>query len=87
MISVYLYFFKDGYKLLKCECYVTRCNNYCFPSGNLVGNTAKNAVISPNFLMWTFSGKTVSAQFLYGNCAFPQNVLAGKLGEITVFTQ
>ena len=53
--------------------------------------TAKNTVISPNFLAWTFCGK---AQFphsfanrskLCGNCAFPQSSHTRKLGEITVF--
>ena len=40
--------------------------------------TASNTVISPNFLVWTFCGSAVSADFqvnrpkLCGNCAFPQ---------------
>ena len=52
-------------------------------------STAKNTVISPNFLVWKFYGK---AQFphsfgrkLCRNCVFPQNFHAKKLGEITVF--
>ena len=53
-------------------------------------NTAKNTVISPNFLVWKFCGK---AQFphSYGrpklcrNCAFPQNFHTRKLSEIRVF--
>ena len=51
--------------------------------------TAKNTVISPNFLVWKFCGK---AQFpnsfgkLCRNCAFPQNFHTRKLGEITVFS-
>ena len=44
--------------------------------------TAKNTVISSNFLMWTFRGET---QFPHRNCAFPQNFDNRKLGEITVF--
>ena len=46
--------------------------------------TAKNAVISPDFLVRKFCRK---AQFpkLCGNCAFPQNFHTRKLGEITVF--
>ena len=48
--------------------------------------TAKNTVISPNFLMWKFCGKSQFPRFLgnCGNCAFPQN-FHRKLGEITVF--
>ena len=42
--------------------------------------TAKNPVISPNFLVWKFCGK---AQFPH--CAFPQNLHTRKLGEITGF--
>ena len=40
--------------------------------------TASNTVISPNFLVWTFCGSAVSADFqvnrpkLCGNSAFPQ---------------
>ena len=55
-------------------------------------DTAKNTVISPNFMVCKFCGK---AQFphsfgrirpkLCGNCAFPQNLHNMKLGEITVF--
>ena len=51
--------------------------------------TVKNTVISPNFLVWKFCGKS---QFphsfrpkLCGNCAFPQNFHIRKLGEITAF--
>ena len=53
--------------------------------------TAKNTVISPNYLVWKFCRK---AQFQYsfgqiaklcGNCAFPQNFHTRKLGEIMVF--
>ena len=53
--------------------------------------TAKNTVISPDFLVWKFCGK---AQFPYSfgrfarNCAetaFPQNFHTSKSGEITVF--
>ena len=39
-------------------------------------DTAKNTVISPNFLVWKFCGK---------DFAFPQNFHTKKLGEITVF--
>ena len=52
---------------------------------------AKNTVISPNFLVWRFCGRTVSALFwairpkLCGNCAFPQNFHTRQLGQITVF--
>ena len=47
----------------------------------------KNTVISTNFLVWKFCGKT---QFpnrpkLWGNCAFPRNLYTRKLGELTVF--
>ena len=54
-------------------------------------HTAKNTVISPNFLVWKFYGK---AKFrivlpylpkLGGNCAFSQNFHTTKLGKITVF--
>ena len=48
-------------------------------------NTAKNTVISPNFLVCTFCGKAQFPQKLCGNCAFPQNFYSRKLGEITVF--
>ena len=50
--------------------------------------TAKNTVISPDFLVWKFCGK---AQFPHsfgrfaGNCAIPQNFHTRKSGEITVF--
>ena len=37
--------------------------------------TAKNTIISPDFLVWKFCG----------NCAFPQNFRTRKSGEITVF--
>ena len=55
---------------------------------NCLDYTEKNTVISTNILAWNFCGK---AQFwalcpkLCRNCAFPQNVHARKLGEITVF--
>ena len=47
-------------------------------------------VISPNFLVWKFCGKTqfplsANRPKLCGNCAFPQNFHTMKLGEITVF--
>ena len=54
-------------------------------------HTAKNTVISPNFLVWKFYGK---AKFrivlpylpkLGGNCAFSQNFHTTKLGKIAVF--
>ena len=57
-------------------------------------STAKNTVISPDFLMWKFCGKAQLphsfGQFairpkLCGNCAFPQNFHTRKLSEITVF--
>ena len=46
--------------------------------------TAKNTVISPDFLCGSFCGK---AQFpkLCGNCGFPRNFHTRKSGEITVF--
>ena len=49
--------------------------------------TAKNPVISPNFLVWKISGKVQFPHHpkLCGNCAFPQNFHIRKLGEITVF--
>ena len=45
-----------------------------------VTDTAKNTVISPNFLVWKFCG----IKFC-GNCSFLQNFHTRKLGEITVF--
>ena len=44
--------------------------------------TAKNTIISPNFLMWKFCGK---AQFShsFGQIAFPKIFHTMKLGEIT----
>ena len=47
-------------------------------------NIAQNAVISPNFLVWTFCGKAISPK-LCGNCVFPQNFHTRKSGEITAF--
>ena len=51
-------------------------------------NTAKNTVISPDFLVWKFaerhSFRIVSGDSP-GNCAFPQNFHTSKLGEITIF--
>ena len=52
--------------------------------------TAKNPVISPNFLLWKFCGKAQFPEFhscpkLCGNCAFPQNFHTRKLGQITGF--
>ena len=44
--------------------------------------TAKNTVISPDFLVCKFCEK---AQFLCGKCSFPQNFHTRKLGETTVF--
>ena len=53
--------------------------------------TAKNTVISPNFLVWKFCGK---AQFPhsfgrfarnYAETVFPQDFHTRKLDEITVF--
>ena len=55
----------------------------------VVCTTGKNAVISPDFLVWEFCGK---AQFPHNfgrlarvDCAFPQNFHTSKSGEITVF--
>ena len=54
-------------------------------------HTAKNTVISSDFLLWKFCGK---ARFLHsfgqrpklcGNCAFPQNFHTRKSGEINFF--
>ena len=48
--------------------------------------TAKNTVISPNFLVWNFCGKArTNRPKLCGNCAFQQNFYTRKLDEITVF--
>ena len=50
--------------------------------------TAKNSVISPDFLVWKFCRKVkfrVVRPKLCGNFAFPQNLHTGKSGEITVF--
>ena len=49
-------------------------------------NTAKNTVISPDFLVWKFAERH-SFRIVSGdsNCAFPQNFHTRKLGEITVF--
>ena len=45
-------------------------------------NTAWNNVISPNFLVLKFCGKT---QYPHRSGAFPKNFHAWKLGDITVF--
>ena len=60
--------------------------------GKLVTNTARNTVISPNFLLWKFCEK---AQFPHSFGRFAQNYTEtvafhkisarGNLGEITVF--
>ena len=47
-------------------------------------NIAQNAVISPNFLVWKFCGKTIRPK-LCGNCVFPQNFHTRKSDEITAF--
>ena len=58
----------------------------------MIAHTAKNTVISPNFLVWKFCGKVqfshslrANCAKLCGNCAFRQNFYIRKLGEITVF--
>ena len=48
-------------------------------------STAKNTVISPDFMVWKFCGKAQYRPKLCGNCAFPQTFHTIKLGEITVF--
>ena len=46
--------------------------------------TAKNNVISPDFLVWKFCRKTIRPK-LCGNCAFPQSFHTRKSDEITIF--
>ena len=46
--------------------------------------TAKNTVISPNFLH-SLCGVSDDCQKLCGNCEFPQNFRTRKLDEITIF--
>ena len=57
-------------------------------SDNMRTLTAKNIVISPNFLVWKFYGK-IQFPHSFGrfgrNCAFPQNFHTRKLGEIKIF--
>ena len=55
---------------------------------NNFNTTAKNAINSPNFLVWKFSGKTQFPHSFGKLCrkyAFPQNFHPRKLVEITVF--
>ena len=68
--------------------------HYVFRTFSQNGITAKNIVISPNFLVWKFCGKAqfrhsfgfrVNRPKLCRNCAFPQNFRLRKLGQITVF--
>ena len=53
--------------------------------------TAKNTVISPNFLVWKFYGKEQFPHSFgriaqnYVETSFPQNFHTRKLGEITIF--
>ena len=47
--------------------------------------TAKNTVISPNFLVWKFCGKAQFPHSFGRNCVFQQNLNTWKLGEITLF--
>ena len=65
---------------------VNSCNTVCFSDvvGIQSATTAKNTVISPNFLVWKFCGK---AQFphSFGRITFPQNFHTRKLGENTIF--
>ena len=44
----------------------------------------KKYLISSNFPVWKFCGKTNRPK-LCGNCAFPQNLHTRKFGETTVF--
>ena len=56
-------------------------------------HTAKNTVISPNFLVWKFCekaevphsfGRIANRPKICRNCAFPQNFNTRKLGEIAL---
>ena len=57
-----------------------------FLNGNSETDTAKNTVISPNFLVWKYCGK-VQSPHSFGRiaCAFSQNLHIRKLGEVTVY--
>ena len=47
--------------------------------------TAKNTIISRNFLVWKFCEKTQFSHSFGRNCAFAQNLDIWKLSEITLF--
>ena len=54
--------------------------------------TAKDNLVSPNFLVWKFCGKEHfphsfgrNRPKLCGNCSFPQNFDTRKLGETALF--
>ena len=66
-----------------------KSSDFCYLQGNL--STAENTVISPNFLVWKFCGKTQFPHSFgritrkYAETAFPQNFHTRKFGENTVF--
>ena len=45
--------------------------------------TAENPVISPNFLVFKFCGKSQFPHSFGRNCTFPKNFNTRELGEIT----
>ena len=49
------------------------------------GNSAKNIVISPDFLVWKFCGNAQFPHSFGNSCAFLQNFHTRKSGEITIF--
>ena len=53
-------------------------------NGFAVPSTAKNTLISPNFLVGEFCGKEQFSQTMR-KLSFPQNFHTNKLGEIKVF--
>ena len=59
--------------------------------GLFAGMNVYSTKISPNILVWEFSGKAQFSQSFgrmarnYGSCACPQNSHIRKLGEISVF--
>ena len=70
------------------RCHLPKSKDLIFA---VLANNAKNIEISPNFLVWKFLGKAVSAEFwavrakLWGNCVFPQTFHTRKLGQISVY--